>query len=107
MQFINSQDNATEHNEKEILCPWVSPLTSSAQYGDDTAVGPNDVVAEKSKGFRSHGTKRKGLNLFLVSSSVFICDLIPISPHIGTLGMSAQRKRDIRQKSLEAGHTKP
>ena len=80
---------------------------SSAQYGDDTAVGPIDVVTEKSKRCKSHGTKRKGLNPFLVSSSFFIRDLIPISPHIGTLGMSAQRKRDIRQKSLEAGDTKP
>ena len=45
------------------------------------------------------------MNPFLVSSSYFIRDLISISPHIGTLGMSAQRKRDIRQKSLEAAHT--
>jgi hypothetical protein len=77
---------------------------SSAQYGDDTAVGPIDVVTEKSKRCKSHGTKRKGLNPFLVSSSFFIRDLIPISPHIGTLGMSGQRKRDIRQKSLEVAH---
>jgi hypothetical protein len=47
------------------------------------------------------------LNPFLVYSSFFIGDLIPISPHIGTLGMSAQRKRDIRQKSLEAAHLTP
>jgi hypothetical protein len=73
---------------------------SSAQYGDDKAVGPIDVVTEKSKRFKSHGTKRKGLNEsifgFLVPSFFFVHDLISISLHIGTLGMSAQRKRDIR-----------
>ena len=33
---------------------------SSAQYGDATSVGPIDVVTEKSKRCKSHGTKRKG-----------------------------------------------
>lgn len=45
---------------------------SSAQYGDDKAVGPIDVVTEKSKRFKTHGTKRKGLNESIFGISCFL-----------------------------------
>ena len=41
----------------------------------------------------------------LVSCFFFIHDVISICPHVGTLGMSAQTKRDKRQESFEAAHT--